>query len=119
MLAPDLAEALAAAVRDPAQVERLLCTTSLREFVRQGWPVLEPGTPYLHGRVIEAICEHLEAVTAGQIRRLLINVPPGTAKSLLARVLAVAIGVCGVLLTALLAAIAVRALTEATEDRER
>ena len=42
--------------------------------------------PYLHGRVIEAICEHLEAVTAGQIRRLLINVPPGTAKSLLASV---------------------------------
>ena len=49
--------------------------------------MLEPGTPYLHGRVIEAICEHLEAVTAGQIRRLLINVPPGTAKSLLASVL--------------------------------
>jgi predicted phage terminase large subunit-like protein len=39
--------------------------------------------PYTHGRVIEAICEHLEAVTSGQIRRLLINVPPGTAKSLL------------------------------------
>jgi len=48
--------------------------------------VLEPGTPYLHGRVIEAICEHLEAVTCGQIRRLLINVPPGTAKSLLTAV---------------------------------
>ena len=29
------------------------------------------------------------------------------------------IGLCGVLLTALLAAIAVKALTEATEDRER
>ena len=40
-------------------------------------------------------------------------------KSLLARVLAVGIGVCGVLLTALMAAIAVKALTEATEDRER
>ena len=86
MLAPDLVDALAAAVRDPAQVERLLCAASLREFVRQGWPVLEPGTPYLHGRVIDAICEHLEAVTGGQIRRLLINVPPGTAKSLLASV---------------------------------
>jgi len=40
-------------------------------------------------------------------------------KSLLARVLAVAIGVCGVLVTALVAAIAVQALTEATEDHER
>ncbi|PTQ12383.1 terminase [Sphingomonas oleivorans] len=27
------------------------------------------------------MCEHLEAVTAGQISRLLINVPPGTSKS--------------------------------------
>ena len=40
-------------------------------------------------------------------------------KFLLTRVLAILIGVCGVLLTALLAAIAVRALTEATADRKK
>jgi uncharacterized membrane protein len=40
-------------------------------------------------------------------------------KFLFSRVLAVLIGVCGVLLTALLAAIAVKALTDATEERER
>jgi hypothetical protein len=40
-------------------------------------------------------------------------------KFLLTRVLAIVIGICGVLLTALLAAIAVRALAEATEDREK
>ncbi len=40
-------------------------------------------------------------------------------KTLLTRVLAVVIGVCGVLLTALVAAIAVKALTGAAEDRER
>jgi hypothetical protein len=28
-------------------------------------------------RASVAICEHLEAVTAGKINRLLINVPPG------------------------------------------
>ena len=39
-------------------------------------------------------------------------------KFLLTRVLAVAIGICGVLLTALLAAVAVKALNAATEDRE-
>jgi hypothetical protein len=39
-------------------------------------------------------------------------------KSFLGRALAVAIGVCGVLLTALLAAVAVKALGEATEDRK-
>ena len=40
-------------------------------------------------------------------------------KYLLTRALAISIGVCGVLLTALLAAIAVKALTGAIEDRER
>ena len=39
-------------------------------------------------------------------------------KSLLTRALAIAIGVCGVLLTALVAAIAVKALTAATDDSE-
>jgi Ion channel len=39
--------------------------------------------------------------------------------SLLTRVLSIAIGVCGVLLTALLAAVAVKALTAATDNRER
>jgi hypothetical protein len=37
-------------------------------------------------------------------------------KSLLTRALAIAIGVCGVLVTALVAAIAVKALTAATDD---
>jgi hypothetical protein len=40
-------------------------------------------------------------------------------KTLLTRALAIAIGVCGVLLTALLAAVAVKALTAATEERGR
>ena len=40
-------------------------------------------------------------------------------KVLLTRALAIGIGVCGVLLTALLAAVAVKALTGATEERER
>ena len=44
--------------------------------------MLEPGEPYLHGWHMDAIAEHLEAVTAGKITRLLINVPPGTMKSM-------------------------------------
>ncbi len=40
-------------------------------------------------------------------------------KSLLTRALAILIGVCGVLVTALLAAIAVKALTAAQDDSER
>ena len=40
-------------------------------------------------------------------------------KLLLSRVLAIAIGMCGVLLAALIAAIAVKALTDATAGREK
>jgi predicted phage terminase large subunit-like protein len=36
---------------------------------------------------LDAICEHLEAVSKGQITRLLMNVPPGCMKSLLTGVL--------------------------------
>jgi predicted phage terminase large subunit-like protein len=58
----------------------------LAAFVHEAWDILEPGTVYRHGRVIDAIAEHLEAVTAGHIMRLLINVPPGMMKSLLVSV---------------------------------
>ena len=56
---------------------------SLREFVRQAWPVLEPSTPFVDGIHVRAICDHLQAVTDGRIRDLIMNVPPGHAKSLL------------------------------------
>ena len=45
---------------------------SLSEFIRQAWPVLEKR-PYVHGYHIDAICEHLEATTTGQIRELMIT----------------------------------------------
>lgn len=58
------------------------CENSLAAFIEHAWPVIEPGQPYVHGWHIDAICEHLEAITAGDISRLLINIPPGTMKSL-------------------------------------
>lgn len=70
-----------------AKVERELATRSLREFVRQAWHVIEPLTPFVPGRHIDAIIDHLEAVTRGDIRNLLINVPPRHMKSLLVSVL--------------------------------
>ena len=47
------------------------------------WHVLEPATPIKWGWALDAMCEHLEAVHNGQIKRLLMNVPPGMMKSLL------------------------------------
>lgn len=55
---------------------------NLIEFAEYVWPVVEPAIPFIRGWAIEAIAEHLEAVTYGQIKRLLINVPPGFTKSL-------------------------------------
>lgn len=68
-----------------AEAIRSRCTR-LAAFVREAWHVLHPNTTYVHGWHIDAICEHLEAISDGRINRLLINVPPGTMKSLLVSV---------------------------------
>jgi predicted phage terminase large subunit-like protein len=68
-------------------IEREECKTSLAYFVKRAWKSLEPSQPYSHGWHIDALSEHLEAVTAGQITRLLINIPPGTMKSMLTGVM--------------------------------
>lgn len=68
-----------------AELIRARCT-SLAGFVREAWHVMEPSNEYLHGWHIDAICDHLEAVSDGRINRLLINVPPGTMKSLITSV---------------------------------
>lgn len=57
--------------------------TDLAEFVRLMWPIVEPEREFVYGWHIGVICDHLQAVTSGEIRRLLINVPPGSSKSLL------------------------------------
>lgn len=64
--------------------DREACPKSLRQFIERAWHQLEPDKPYVHGWHMDAICEHLEAITRGQIKRLLINVPPGTMKSMAA-----------------------------------
>jgi predicted phage terminase large subunit-like protein len=65
---------------------RAKCELSLFEFVKQAWHILHPSTPLVTGWCMEVMCEHLQAVTEGEITRLLINVPPGTAKSMLTSV---------------------------------
>lgn len=77
-------QALSFTDEDFAAFERELCSRSLSEFVQSAWHVLEPSQPYVHGWHVDAICDHLEAVTRGEINRLLINIPPGTMKSSLA-----------------------------------
>lgn len=68
-------------------VELELCKRSLAYFAKRAWHVLEPATPLRWGWALDAICQHLEAVEIGESKRLLMNVPPGTMKSLLTGVI--------------------------------
>lgn len=65
-------------------ISKRKCELSFLDFVELLWPVLEPGQPFVRGWIQEAIAAHLEAVTAGTIDKLLMNVPPGSSKSMLA-----------------------------------
>lgn len=72
---------------DLLNVERELCRRSLAQFAQRAWHVLEPAAELKWGWALDAICMHLESVTNGQIKRLLMNVPPGSMKSLLTGVI--------------------------------
>lgn len=58
----------------------------LYQFVKCGWERLGEGSRFIDARHIRLVCKHLEMVSLGLILRLIINVPPGTGKSLLMNV---------------------------------
>lgn len=66
--------------------EQEYCSRHLSNFVERAWHIIEPGQPYIHGWHIDAVAEHLMAITAAELNRLLVNIPPGTMKSLLTSV---------------------------------
>jgi predicted phage terminase large subunit-like protein len=68
------------------ELDKADCQERLLAFTKRHWSALEPGRALVEGWALEAICDHLEAVTYGDINRLLINVPPGFMKSLLCNV---------------------------------
>lgn len=92
-----------AAVRAPTVVpsledllierDRRRCKESFAEFVKAAWEVLEPDTELIWNWHMQALCDHLQALVEGKFlelglpNRLLINVPPGSSKSLLTSVL--------------------------------
>ena len=68
-------------VRERLLIEHAEC--SLHFFVRLMWSCVEPKRRFVDGWLLRAMCQHLEAVADGRIKRLIINVPPGSMKSLL------------------------------------
>lgn len=67
-------------------VETELSKRYLKSYVPQAWNAARYG-PFCGGRVVDVICDHLQAVSEGKIKRLLINIPPRMAKSTICSVL--------------------------------
>jgi predicted phage terminase large subunit-like protein len=63
-------------------LDRVDCEESLYKFLQSAWKYIDPA-PWKGGWHIEAIAEHLQAIVDGEIRRLIINLPPRHCKSLL------------------------------------
>lgn len=53
---------------------------SLKAFVRYYWLSMSPNN-YIDNWHIDAICEHMEGVANGDIKRLIINIPPRCSKT--------------------------------------
>ena len=71
---------------EPEILDKEIAERSLVEFTREFWHYIDP-VPFRTNWHIEAIGEHLEAVSRGEIRRLLINIPPRHCKSSLVSVM--------------------------------
>lgn len=53
---------------------------SLYEFYQQAWPQMDPAE-FSGNWHLQGIAEHLEAVNRGEIKRLVVNVPPRSSKT--------------------------------------
>lgn len=60
---------------------------SLHLFTQAAWDLLEPDRSFVDNWHIQALCQLLQDITEGRIKRAIINVPPGTMKSLLVSVI--------------------------------
>ncbi|NDB67811.1 MAG: hypothetical protein EB015_07365 [Methylocystaceae bacterium] len=61
-------------------IDRMECEESLYTFLAGAWKWIDPS-PFTDGWPIEAIAEHLQAVVDGDLKRLIINIPPRMGKS--------------------------------------
>jgi hypothetical protein len=63
-----------------------LLRNDFRAFVHKVFTTLAPGQTYVRGWHIDAIAWQLDRVRRGEIRRLIINMPPRSLKSIAASV---------------------------------
>lgn len=61
-------------------LDRVDCEESLYLFLTHAWKYID-ASPWKDGWPIEAVAEHLQAVCDGDIKRLIVNIPPRHGKS--------------------------------------
>lgn len=70
-----------------AQITRSICCDSFRDFAIRMWSSIPMTNPLILPSVaFDGVCAALQAVADGRIKRLVIDQPPGTAKSVLGSV---------------------------------
>lgn len=83
-MTPD--ELLLLARRDPYEFDRCrVMMGGLAEFVRLAWHLVE-STPLHFEPHMKLMCDHYEAVSRGELKELVVNVPPGMSKSIITNV---------------------------------
>ena len=63
-------------------LDQEIAERSLQDFIRQHWLEMGERFTYKDNWHIEKVCDHLKAVTDGDLKRLIINIPPRHMKSL-------------------------------------
>lgn len=67
---------------DRARLYHALLRQSMSAFVQKCFGTLEPGIAYLHNWHIDHVCWQLSRVASGQVRRLIVTMPPRSGKSI-------------------------------------
>jgi predicted phage terminase large subunit-like protein len=71
---------------DDREVLKAILREDFAAFVHKTFETLSPGQTFIPGWHLDAIAHHLELVRRGAIRRLIINMPPRSLKSMTASV---------------------------------
>jgi predicted phage terminase large subunit-like protein len=71
---------------DRSRLLRAARRQDLAAFNQKVFQTLDPGTPYEHSWHLDHLCWHLMRVARGEVRRLILNVPPRSMKSITASI---------------------------------
>ena len=64
------------------QIQKYIYKNNLNYFIQRSFYIINQGVEYMHNWHIDAISEALNEVNEGNIKRLIINMPPRYLKSI-------------------------------------